>query len=140
MSQKTLPQNANGRYIGNEYHLRRSTRDQIKKLEERRDKAINKLNQEICTLIAELNELMVYNVQQANKDNSTLPNLNSNLERKFLYTMATVGFGLNFSDTVSDGMGKKLEEIAKKQADIEQQIVETQIARRALDEMVTFND
>lgn len=132
MSQTTFPRNAQ------EHHLKRSTTNQIEKLEERRDKAINKLNQEICTLIAELNELMVYNVQQANKDNSTLTNLNSGLERKFLYTMATVGFALNFADTVSNGMGEKLEEIAKKQAQIEQIIVETQIATRTLDEMITF--
>ena len=88
--------------------IRGTAEDMVEKLDNRRDRQINKLNQEICTLIAELNELMVYNVQQANKDNSTLTNLNSDLE------------------------------IAKKQAQVEQIIVETQIARRTLDEMVTF--
>ena len=52
--------------------------------------------------------------------------------------METAGFALDFSHTVSNGMGKKLEEIAKKQARIEQIIVETQIARNALDEMINF--
>ena len=132
MSQTTFPRNAH------EFATKRTAEHMVEKLENRRDRQINKLNQEICTLIAELNELMVYNVQKANRDNSTLPNLNSNLERKFLYTMETAGFGLNFADTVSNGMGEKLEEIAKKQAQIEQIIVETQIARRTLDEMVTF--
>lgn len=132
MPQNTRPRNAQ------EHHLKRTTTNQIEKLENRRDRQINKLNQEICTLIAELNELMVYNVQKANWDNSTLSNLNSNLERKFLHTMETAGFGMNFADTVSNGMGEKLEEIAKKKAQIEQIIVETQIARRTLDEMVTF--
>ena len=132
MSEKTFPRNAH------EFAIKKAEERGIEKLDNRRDRQINKLNQEICILIAELNELMVYNVQQANKDNSTLTNLNSDLERKFLYTMATAGFGLDFSDTVSNGMGKKLEEIAKKQAQVEQIIVDTQIARNALDGMMNF--
>ena len=131
MSRNTLPRNAQ------EHHLRRSIEDGIEKLEGRRDRAINELNQEICVLIAELNEQMVYNVQQANND-SVRQFLKNDLESKFLYTMETAGFALDFAHTVSNGMKKKLEEIAKKQAQVEQIIVETQIARRTLDEMVTF--
>tara|TARA_R110002050_G_scaffold67534_1_gene146159 strand:- start:2687 stop:3085 length:399 start_codon:yes stop_codon:yes gene_type:complete len=131
MSRNTLPRNAQ------EHHLRRSIEDGIEKLEGRRDRAINELNQEICVLIAELNEHMVYNVQQANND-CKRQFLKQDLESKFLYTMETAGFALDFSHTVSNGMGKKLEEIAKKQARIEQIIVETQIARNALDEMINF--
>ena len=131
MSRNTLPRNAQ------EHHLRRSIEDGIEKLEGRRDRSINKLNQEICVLIAELNEHMVYNVQQANQE-CVLPNLKNDLERKFLYTMETAGFGLDFSHTVSNPMGEKLRHISKKQARIEQIIVETQIARNALDEMINF--
>ena len=132
MSEKTFPRNAH------EFAIKKAAERGIEKLDNRRDRQINKLNQEICILIAELNELMVYNVQQANKDNSTLTNLNSDLERKFLYTMATAGFGLDFSHTVSNTMGEKLRHIAKKQARIEQIIVETQIAHNALDGMMNF--
>ena len=131
MSQKTFPRNAH------EFAIKKAAERGIETLDNRRDRQINKLNQEICVLIAELNEQMVYNVQQANRD-CVLSNLNNDLERKFLYTMETAGFGLDFAHTVSNGMGEKLEEIAKKQAQIEQIIVETQIARRTLDEMVTF--
>ena len=131
MSEKTFPRNAH------EFAIKKAAERGIETLENRQDRQINKLNQEICTLIAELNELMVYNVQQANRD-CVLSNLNNDLERKFLYTMETAGFGLDFTHTVSNGMGEKLRHIAKKQARIEQIIVETQIARRTLDEMVTF--
>ena len=117
--------------------IRGTAEDMVEKLDNRRDRQINKLNQEICILIAELNEQMVYNVQQANRD-CVLSNLNNDLERKFLYTMETAGFGLDFAHTVSNGMGKKLEEIAKKQAQVEQIIVDTQIARNALDGMMNF--
>jgi Ribonuclease G/E len=121
----------------NEFATKRAVERKIEELENRRDRQINKLNQEICVLIAELNEQMVYNVQQANND-SVRQFLKNDLESKFLYTMETAGFALDFAHTVSNGMGEKLEEIAKKQAQIEQIIVETQIARRTLDEMVTF--
>tara|TARA_R110000751_G_scaffold94805_1_gene185092 strand:+ start:557 stop:955 length:399 start_codon:yes stop_codon:yes gene_type:complete len=131
MSQKTFPRNAH------EFATKKTAEDMVEKLDNRRDRQINKLNQEICVLIAELNEQMVYNVQQANND-SVRQFLKNDLERKFLYTMETAGFALDFAHTVSNGMGEKLEEIAKKQAQIEQIIVETQIARRTLDEMVTF--
>ena len=133
MSQKTFPRNAH------EFATKKTAEHMVEKLDNRRDRQINKLNQEICVLIAELNEQMVYNVQQANND-SVRQFLKNDLERKFLYTMETAGFALDFAHTVSNGMGEKLEEIAKKQAQIEQIIVETQIARRTLDEMVTFND
>tara|TARA_R110000765_G_scaffold335398_1_gene425785 strand:+ start:4424 stop:4822 length:399 start_codon:yes stop_codon:yes gene_type:complete len=131
MSQKTFPRNAH------EFATKKTAEDMVEKLDNRRDRQINKLNQEICVLIAELNEQMVYNVQQANND-SVRQFLKNDLESKFLYTMETAGFALDFAHTVSNGMGEKLEEIAKKQAQIEQIIVETQIARRTLDEMVTF--
>ena len=131
MSQNTRPRNAH------EFATKKTAEDMVEKLDNRRDRQINKLNQEICVLIAELNEQMVYNVQQANND-SVRQFLKNDLERKFLYTMETAGFALDFAHTVSNGMGEKLEEIAKKQAQIEQIIVETQIARRTLDEMVTF--
>ena len=117
--------------------IRGTAEDMVEKLDNRRDRQINKLNQEICVLIAELNEQMVYNVQQANRD-CVLSNLNNDLERKFLYTMETAGFGLNFSHTVSNTMGEKLRHIAKKQAQVEQIIVETQIAHNALDGMMNF--
>jgi hypothetical protein len=131
MSQNTRPRNAH------EFATKKTAEHMVEKLENRRDRRINKLNQEICILIAELNEQMVYNVQQANND-CKRQFLKQDLESKFLYTMETAGFALDFSHTVSNGMKKKLEEIAKKQAHIEQIIVQTQIACRALDEMVTF--
>ena len=131
MSQKTFPRNAH------EFAIKKAAERGIEKLDNRRDKEINKLNQEICILIAELNEQMVYNVQQANSD-SVRQFLKQDIESKFLYTMETAGFAMNFSHTVSNTMGEKLRHIEKKQARIEQIIVETQIAHNALDGMMNF--
>jgi len=140
MSQKTLPQNANGRYIGNEYHLRRSTRNQIEKLENRRDRQINELNREIYILLGEINEQMIYEVQQANNQHVQVGNLFSQLERNFSYTVKSDSYEINMPEAVSGYIQNRLNEIADKQARIEKVKVQTQIARQALDEMVTFND
>lgn len=132
MSQNTRPQNAQ------EHHLKRTTRNQIEKLENRRDRQINELNKEIYILLGEINEQMIYEVQQANNQHEQAGKLFSQLERNFSYTVKSDSYGINMPEAVSGYIQNRLNQIADKQAQIEKVKVQTQIARQALDEMVTF--
>jgi len=133
MSRNTLPRNAQ------EHHLRRTTKDLIKKLENRRDQEINKLNKEIYILLGEINEQMIYEVQKANFQNAPACELFSQLERNFNYTVkADSDEVINFPEAVSGYIQDRLNQIAKKQARIEKVKVQTRIAHHALEEMITF--
>ena len=123
-----------------EFATKRAVERKIKELENHRDRQINELNKEIYILLGEINEQMIYEVQQANNQNVQAGNLFSQLERNFSFTVKSDSYGINFPEAVSGYIQNDLNQIADKQARIEQVKVQTQIARRALDEMVTFND
>tara|TARA_R110000772_G_scaffold26782_4_gene68768 strand:+ start:1318 stop:1695 length:378 start_codon:yes stop_codon:yes gene_type:complete len=104
------------------------------------EKFQRKLNREICILIAEINEQMIYQVQKANFQNKPACELSNQLERSFKYTVEKADSDdvINFPETISGYIQDRLNRIADKQARIEQEIFAMRVARQTLEGMVNF--